>query len=121
MYQKTIIIGRLGGDPNMRYTPAGQSVTSFSVATDRQYTKDGQSVKDTVWFKVTAWGKLAETCNNYLQKGKLVLVEGRMGEPDAWIGKEDSKAHAANTLTAEVVKFLSAKEAQDNNQEEYPF
>jgi single-strand DNA-binding protein len=119
MFQKTIIIGRLGGDPSMRYTPAGQSVTSFSVATDRQYTKDGQTVKDTVWFKVTAWGKLAETCNNYLQKGKLVLVEGRLSEPKIWTDNE-GKPRASLELTAETVKFLSAKEAQDT-QEEYPF
>ena len=79
MYQKLLIIGRLGRDPEMRFTPTGQAVTSFSVATDRSYTDQaGKPVKETVWFKVSAWGKLAETCNTYLQKGKLVLVEGRL-------------------------------------------
>jgi len=120
MFQQTIIAGRLGRDPEQRYTPTGQAVTSFSVAADRQYAKDGQTVKETVWFKVTAWGKLAEICNTYLRKGSLVLVEGRMGEPSAWIGKEDGKPHASNEVTASTVKFLSAK-AQDDQSEEVPF
>ena len=94
MYQKLVIIGRLGRDPEMRFTPTGQAVTSFSVATDRSYTDQaGKPVKETVWFKVSAWGKLAETCNTYLQKGKLVLVEGRLtadksGGPRVWTGQD---------------------------------
>ena len=76
MYQKLVIIGRLGRDPEMRFTPTGQAVTSFSVATDRSYTDQaGKPVKETVWFKVSAWGKLAETCNTYLQKGKLCWLK----------------------------------------------
>jgi single-strand DNA-binding protein len=115
MYQKLVLVGRLGRDPEMRYTPTGQAVTSFSVATDRQYTdQSGKPVKETVWFKVTAWGKLAETCNNYLQKGKLVLIEGRLtvdpktGGPRTWVG-QDGAARASYEVTAQTVKFLSAK------------
>jgi single-strand DNA-binding protein len=115
MYQKVLIIGRLGRDPEMRFTPTGQAVTSFSVATDRQYNDQaGKPVKETVWFKVTAWGKLAETCNNFLQKGKLVLVEGRMtadaksGGPRVWTG-QDGTPRASYELVANTVKFLSAK------------
>ena len=116
MYQKLLIIGRLGKDPEMRFTPNGQAVTSFSVATDRQYTDQaGKLVKETVWFRVSAWGKLAETCNNYLQKGKMVMVEGRLtvdpktGGPRIWAG-QDGTARASLEVTASTVKFLSPSE-----------
>ncbi len=115
MYQKLIIVGRLGRDPEMRYTPTGQAVTSFSVATDSQYNdQSGKPVKETVWFRVTAWGKLAETCNNFLQKGKLVLIEGRLtvdaktGGPKTWVG-QDGQTRASYEVTASTVKFLSAR------------
>ena len=115
MYQKIVIVGRLGRDPEMRFTPTGQAVTSFSVATDRQYNdQSGKPVKETVWFRVTAWGKLAETCNNFLQKGKLVLVEGRLsvdaktGGPRIWTG-QDGTPRSSYEIVAGTVKFLSAK------------
>ena len=77
MYQKVIIVGHLGGDPEMRYTPSVKPVTNFSVATSRKWTgADGEQREDTTWFKVAAWGKLAEVCNQYLAKGRQVLVEG---------------------------------------------
>ncbi len=77
MYQRIIIIGRLGRDPEMRYTASGVPVTSFSVATDRRWTdQSGQAQSKTVWFRVSAWRRLAETCNQYLSKGRLVMVEG---------------------------------------------
>src|SRR3972149_11971043 len=86
MYHTIIIVGNLGKDPEMRYTPSGQAVTSFSVATSRQYTgQNGQKVKETIWFRVSAWGKQAETCNQYLRKGSKVLVEGRL-TPDPGSG-----------------------------------
>jgi single-strand DNA-binding protein len=115
MYQKLILVGRLGRDPEMRYTPTGQAVTSFSVATDRQYTdQSGKPVKETVWFKITAWGKLAETCNTFLQKGRLVLIEGRLtvdsktGGPRTWVG-QDGQPRASYEVTAQTVKFLSQR------------
>ena len=115
MYQKIVIVGRLGRDPEMRFTPTGQAVTSFSVATDRQYTdQSGKPVKETIWFRVSAWGKLAETCNNFLQKGKLVLVEGRLtadtktGGPRVWTA-QDGTTKASFEVSAQTVKFLSAK------------
>ena len=74
MYQKIIIVGNLGRDPEMRFTPEGNPVTSFSVAASRRY-KDKD---ETTWFRVTVWGKQAETANQYLQKGSKVLVEGRL-------------------------------------------
>lgn len=115
MYQKLVLVGRLGRDPEMRFTPTGQAVTSFSVATDRQYTdQSGKPVKETVWFRITAWGKLAETCNTYLQKGKLVLIEGRLtvdpksGGPRTWVG-QDGQTRASYEVTAQTVKFLSQR------------
>ncbi len=115
MYQKLIIIGRLGKDPEMRFTPNGQAVTSFSVATDRQFSDQaGKLVKETIWFRVSAWGKLAETCNNFLQKGKMVMVEGRLtvdsktGGPRIWTG-QDGTPRSSLEVVANTVKFLSAK------------
>lgn len=115
MYQKIVIVGRLGRDPEMRFTPTGQAVTSFSVATDRQYSdQSGKPVKETAWFRVTVWSKLAETCNQYLQKGKMVLVEGRLsvdaksGGPRIWTS-QDGTPRASYEIVASTVKFLSGK------------
>jgi single-strand DNA-binding protein len=112
MYQKLTIVGNLGRDPEMRYTPSGQAVTSFSVATSRKWTgNDGQPQEETVWFRVSAWGKLAETCNQYLSKGRQVLCEGRLtvdresGGPRVWQA-QDGKWRASYEMTAEVVRFL---------------
>lgn len=115
MYQTTIIVGNLGRDPEMRYTPSGQAVTSFSVATNRQYTNNaGETVKETIWFRVSAWGKQAETCNQYLKKGSKVLVEGRLtadpatGGPRIWTG-QDGSARASFEVNAQTVRFLSSR------------
>ena len=86
MYHTLIIVGNLGKDPEMRYPPSGQAVTSFSVATSRQYTSgSGEQVKETIWFRVSTWGKTAEVCNQYLKKGSKVLIEGRL-TPDKATG-----------------------------------
>ncbi len=76
---KVMLIGRLGRDPELRYTPSGQPVANFSLATDESYTtKDGQRVERTEWHRIVVWGKQAEFCGNYLAKGRLVYVEGRL-------------------------------------------
>ncbi len=75
---KIIVIGNLGRDPEMRYTPNGATVTSFSVASSRRYTTNGEQREETEWFNCSAWGRLAETCNSYLTKGQQVYVEGRL-------------------------------------------
>ena len=76
---KITIIGHLGRDPEMRYTPQGTPVTDFSVATSRRFTDSmGERREETDWFRVSAWRQLAELCNQYLQKGSLVYVEGRL-------------------------------------------
>jgi len=115
MYHTIIIVGNLGRDPEVRYTPSGQPVTSFSVATNRQYTNNaGETIKETLWFRVSAWGKTAEVCNQYLKKGSKVLVEGRLmadpatGGPRIWTG-QDGAARASFEVTANTVRFLSSR------------
>jgi single-strand DNA-binding protein len=115
MWHTIIIVGNLGRDPEMRYTPSGQAVTSFSVATSRQYTaSNGQLVKETAWFRVSAWGKQAETCNQYLKKGSKVLVEGRLA-PDPGSGgpktftRKDGTSGASYDVTANTVRFLTSR------------
>jgi single-strand DNA-binding protein len=115
MYQSLTIIGRLGRDPEMRYMPNGDPVTSFSVATDRQYNdRNGQKVKETTWFRVSVFGKQAETVNQFLSKGKMVLVEGRLradpktGGP-ATFTRQDGSTGSAFEIVANTVRFLSPK------------
>ncbi|RLC62133.1 MAG: single-stranded DNA-binding protein [Chloroflexi bacterium] len=112
MYHKIVLVGYLGRDPEMRYTPSGQPVTHFSVATNRRWTdQEGQQHDETTWWRVTAWGRQAEVCNQYLQKGRLVLVEGRIrpdpatGGPRLWTGN-DGVVRASFEVTAQAVKFL---------------
>ncbi|HEY6019640.1 MAG TPA: single-stranded DNA-binding protein [Candidatus Paceibacterota bacterium] len=113
MYHTIIIVGNVGKDPEMRYTPSGQAVTSFSVATNRQYTRgDGEQVKETTWFRIQTWGKQAEICNQYLKKGSKVLVEGRLvsnteGSPRTWT-KQDGSTGATFEVNAATVRFLSS-------------
>ena len=115
MYHTIIIVGNLGRDPEMRFTPSGQAVTNFSVATNRQYTaSDGNQVKETIWFRVSTWGKQAETCNQYLKRGSKVLVEGRLvpdqatGGPRLWT-RQDGTAAASFEVSASTVRFLSSR------------
>ena len=76
---KIIIIGNLGRDPEMRYTPSGQGVTSFSVASNRRYrTAEGEQREETMWFNINAWGRQAEICNQYLTRGSQVYIEGSL-------------------------------------------
>jgi single-strand DNA-binding protein len=116
MYQSITVIGRLGRDPEMRYLPNGDPVTSFSIATDRAYNdRSGQKVKETTWFRVSVFGKQAENANQYLSKGKMVLVEGRL-KPDPKSGgpqtftKQDGSVGASFEIVAQTVRFLSSKE-----------
>ena len=76
---KMIVIGNVGSDPEMRYTPNGSAVTNFSVAANRRYTTaEGEQREETEWFRVAAWNRLAETCNQYVTKGMKIYVEGRL-------------------------------------------
>ena len=121
MFQTIILIGNLGKEPEMRYTPGGQPVVSFSVATNRSYKgAEGQPVKETTWFRVTAWGKQAETCNQYLHKGSKVMVEGRLtpdpdtGSPRIW--ESNGKMGASYEVTASTVRFLSGREEHEEGE-----
>ncbi len=115
MYHTIIIVGNLGRDPEMRYLPSGQAVTNLSVATSRQYSgQDGQQVKETTWFRVSVWGKQAESCNQYLKKGSKVLVEGRLtpdtatGGPRIWT-RQDGTPASSFEVSASTVRFLSSR------------
>lgn len=114
-FHTIVITGNLGGDPEMRYTPSGQAVTNFSVAVNESFTNsNGERIKRTIWFRVSAWGKQAEICNQYLKKGRMVLVEGRMtvdpntGGPRIWTG-QDGSPRASYEVTAQTVRFLSSR------------
>jgi single-strand DNA-binding protein len=117
MYQKVIVVGNLGNDPEMRYMPDGTAVTSFSVATNRRWTDkaSGQPADETTWFRVSVWGRQAETANEYLAKGRKVLVEGQLtpdkqtGGPRLWTG-QDGAVRASFEIRADTVRFLSGRD-----------
>jgi len=105
MLNKSMIIGNLGKDPEMRYTANGNAVTTFNVATSRTFSgADGERREETEWFTVVTWNRLAETCAQYLTKGRQVYVEGRM-QTRSWDGNDGIK-HYRTELIAETVKFL---------------
>ena len=113
-FHTIIIVGNLGRDPEMRYAPNGNAVTSLSVASNRQYTDSScQKVKETTWFRVSVWGKQAESVNTYLQKGSSVLVEGEL-RPDKETGnprtftRSDGSIGTSYEVTARTVRFLSS-------------
>ena len=107
---KMIIIGNLGSEPEMRFTPNGRPVTSFNVATNRRYTTaDGERKEETDWFTVVTWSRLAEQCNQFLTKGRLVYVEGRI-RLRTWEGQDGQKRYR-NEIIAERVSFLDRQAA----------
>lgn len=108
---KVILIGRLGRDPEMRYTPSGQPVTNFSLATDESYTgKDGNKVEKTEWHRIVVWGKQAEFCGNYLAKGRLVYVEGKL-ETRKWTDKDGAEKYTTE-IKADRVLGLDSRQAE---------
>jgi len=108
MVNKAILIGRLGKDPEVRYTPDGTMVTNFNVATDEQWKdKSGEKVQKTEWHRIVAFGKLAEICGNYLVKGKLIFVEGRI-QTRSWEDKEGVKRYTTE-IVANNMQMLDSK------------
>jgi len=102
---KVMIIGNVGSDPEMRFTPNGNPVTSFRVATNRVYTTpEGERKQETDWFTVVTWNKLAEQCNQFLSKGRLVYVEGRLHNR-SWEGQDGQKSFRTEII-ANRVTFL---------------
>ena len=102
---KITLIGNVGSDPEMRYTPNGKAVTSFRMATNHRYTTpDGESREETDWFRVSVWGKQAEQCNQFLSKGRQVYVEGRLHARN-WEGQV-GQMRTSLDVTADRVLFL---------------
>ena len=114
---KVMIIGHLGRDPEMRYTPSGKPVTTFPVATSRTWnTSDGERHSETEWFNVVSWGNLAEICKQYLLKGQQVYIEGRL-QTRRWDDTEGTK-HTSVEIVASEMMILG--ERRDNNQNNAP-
>jgi single-strand DNA-binding protein len=119
MWQQCIIVGNLGRDPEMRYLADGTPVTSFTVAVNRKWTgQDGTQGEKTWWFKVSCWRKLAETTNQYLKKGRQVMVVGEI-DASAWVG-QDGQPRASLELTARDVRFLGGREPTEPGTPEPP-
>ena len=129
---KVMVIGNLGKDPEMRFTANGTPITSFSIAVNRTTTIGGERKEETEWFNVVAWSKLAETCNQFLGKGRRVYVEGRL-QTRSWDG-QDGQKHYRTEIVANDVLFLdrqtgglpgsmedSISEEQDLEPEDLPF
>jgi single-strand DNA-binding protein len=111
---KVMIIGTLERDPEMRYTPSGKPVTSFSVATTRSWVSaDGERREETEWFNVVAWGNLAEICKNHLRKGQQVYVEGRL-QTRHW-EDEKGKKHYRIELVANEMIILGKESPLEEN------
>ena len=113
---KVMIIGNLGADPEMRFTPGGSPVTTFNVAVSRVYSPpEGERKVETEWFSVVTWTKLAETCNQYLTKGQKVYCEGRL-HTRTWDG-QDGQKHYKTEVIADRVIFLDKKQAAGRSEE----
>ena len=124
---KIMIIGRLGRDPEMRYTPSGRPVTSFSVATSRSWsTSEGERRVETEWFNVVAWGNLAEICKQHLAKGQQVYIEGRL-QTRSWDDAEGNKHTSVEIVANEMIMLSERREAEgasdveESEEDEFPF
>ena len=124
---KVMIIGRLGRDPEMRYTPSGRPVTTFSLATSRNWTtSEGERRIETEWFNIVAWGNLAEICKQYLSKGQLAYIEGRL-QTRHWDDSEGVKHTSVEIVANEMIMLSERRETDEVNSadisenEEFPF
>ena len=124
---KVMIIGRLGRDPEMRYTPSGRPVTTFSVATSRTWnTSEGERHTETEWFNVVAWGSLAEICKQYLTKGQQVYIEGRL-QTRHWDDNEGVKHTSTEVVANEMIMLGERREGANgpdyevDEEDEFPF
>ncbi len=125
---KVMIIGNLGRDPEMRYTPSGRPVTTFSVATSRTWnTSEGEKHVETEWFNVVAWSNLAEICKQYLTKGQQVYIEGRL-QTRHWDDQEGNKHTSVEIVANEMIILGERRESGESSsdaesvvEEEFPF
>jgi single-strand DNA-binding protein len=115
---KVMIIGRLGRDPEMRYTPSMRPVTNFSMATTRSWkTSEGERREETEWFNVVAWGSLAEICNEYLTKGQQVYIEGRL-QTRRWEDDDGNKRSTVEVVAKEMIMLGDRKKKTDEGDDE---
>jgi single-strand DNA-binding protein len=106
---KAVLIGNLGADPEVRFTPGGQAVANFRIATSESWTdKGGQKQERTEWHRIVVWGKLAELCGEYLAKGRQCYVEGRL-QTREWTDKENKKNYTTEVVASNVV-FLGGRD-----------
>jgi single-strand DNA-binding protein len=123
---KVLLIGRLGQDPEMRYTPSGKPLTKFQLAVNRSWTTDGEKKTETEWFNIVAWGKLAEICNQYLSKGQQVYIDGRL-HTRYWQDDEGANHSTVEVITQEMIMLgnrsdnTDADADRDIPDEDYPF
>lgn len=120
---KVIIVGNLGKDPEVRFTPGGAAVANFTMATSESWTdKNGQKQERTEWHRIVAWGKTAELCGEYLKKGRQAFIEGKL-QTRKWTDKE-GKEHYTTEIVADRVVFLGSRSegsgARSNDQEYGP-
>ncbi|MBN1850344.1 MAG: single-stranded DNA-binding protein [Deltaproteobacteria bacterium] len=109
---KVILIGNLGTDPEVRYTPSGTAVANFNVATNEQWTnKDGEKGERTEWHKIVAWGRLGEICGEYLRKGKQVFIEGRI-QTRSWEDRDGNKRYTTE-IVAQAMQMLGSVDSRE--------
>jgi single-strand DNA-binding protein len=117
---KVILLGRLGQDPELRYTQGGQPVCNMSIATSEVWNdKDGNKQESTEWHKVIVWGKIGENCAKYLSKGRLAFVEGKL-QTRNWDDKDDGKKRYATEIVAHNVQFISDGQGKPQQQGQRP-
>ena len=125
---KVLLIGRLGRNPEMRYTPSGRPVTTFSIATSRSWnTSDGERRSETEWFNIVAWSSLAEICKQLLTKGQQVYIEGRL-QTRRWEDSEGNKHSATEVVANEMIilgerrgETESVEDDESDQDDEFPF
>lgn len=122
---KVMLIGNLGADPEMRYTPSGRPVTTFRLAASRSWkTAEGERRTETEWFNIVAWGNLAEICNQYLSKGQQVYIDGRL-QTRRWEDAEGNKRSTVEVVAGEMIMLGDRKDdadlPDDVDEDEFPF
>ena len=117
---KVLLIGNLGKDPEMRYTPSSKPVASFRLATSRSWkTSEGEQRTETEWFNVVAWGKLAEICHQYLKQGQQVYIEGRL-QTRRWDDSEGNPRTTTEVVANEMVMLGERKANTDSPEDDFP-
>ena len=116
MLNKVMLIGRLGADPEVRYTPSGTAVAKFNIATTESWTnKDGEKQERTEWHRIVAWGRLGEICGEYLNKGKLVYIEGKL-QTRSWEDREGNQRYTTE-INAQTMQMLDRSSGDSRNNE----